>query len=818
MICYQQHFFDPTRPLDAQQFRELTQSNYVMTTVAACREHMKNNDKKSYDRAKRGLPLIIFSATFKPNRGKHGKNPEDNWREQQSARLNGLVMADFDHVDNPAAVWHEFASNHTHWLDTTSCRQAILLAHVTPSGQGLRIVATADASTGNLWDNAVALGNALGLKPDEACKDASRGSFCPAADDILYLDNLLFDYDNEEYDKRYGYLYRAGNSAGNTPDNRAEKRSADQTVHPLGDSVDNEKQETPDEPLKYGDYNIEDLARRYEQQNGAPIRGDRHRSLLKLAGHFRYLVDNKPALLKKAVRQVPWVSQWELQESNATEINAICEDICQERMWRELPKAIQGLLDAEGVPAPPVGSAMVAGVTPAADPYAEAAREIDRLMAPPYDVATYGLDPENKIGAVMVAGTMFCTLMTRCWYRHYDGIPTRMNPQTYIIGDPASGKSFAARLDEQIMAVLRAADEPGRQAEARYKREQKMRTTSSKAQKEAALEQPEAVIRYIPSRTSNAVFYRRAKNAKEIVNGFLVHLHLYTFDSELDSNVSSQGAGSWIGKHDLELKAFHNELSGVDFANSDSVNEIIQVFYNTVITGTPLSLQKKINLRNIMDGLCSRIAIFRMKSDGFKMVDRGNKERNYDVERELKEWGYFFDRQCGELHIKRLVDHVYGLCEQMTLEARERNDRVLDYLRKRAVYYAIWFTVPRIVARTRSDKQPSPQCEVTDDDLEFAELMYRQVVYWQSRFFGEMLDTAFAESDRAEAQAIRAERSQVRYSRNSILFEQLPNVFTNQEMCKLIGMNTSQAGAQLTRWQKQGRIIKNGNKTWKKVK
>ena len=98
MICYQQHFYDPTRPLDVQKLAELTQSEYVNTTVTACREHMKNNDRQSYDRAKRGLPLIIYCATFQPNTGKQGKNPEDTWREQRSARLNGLVMVDFDHI------------------------------------------------------------------------------------------------------------------------------------------------------------------------------------------------------------------------------------------------------------------------------------------------------------------------------------------------------------------------------------------------------------------------------------------------------------------------------------------------------------------------------------------------------------------------------------------------------------------------------------------------------------------------------------------------------------------------------------------------
>ena len=109
-------------------------------------------------------------------------------------------------------------------------------------------------------------------------------------------------------------------------------------------------------------------------------------------------------------------------------------------------------------------------------------------------------------------------------------------------------------------------------------------------------------------------------------------------------------------------------------------------------------------------------------------------------------------------------------------------------------------------------------CEVTDDDLDFAELIYRQVVYWQSRFFGEMLDHAFADSDRAEQQNANSGRGEVRRTRNSILFDQLPDIFTNQEACQYLGWNEKQTSAQLTRWQRQGRVTKNGKKTWKKIK
>jgi len=300
----------------------------------------------------------------------------------------------------------------------------------------------------------------------------------------------------------------------------------------------------------------------------------------------------------------------------------------------------------------------------------------------------------NKLGAVFVAGAMYCTLMTRCWYLHFDGQETRLNPMVFVIGHPASGKSFASYLDQQIMAPMRSADSPGRKAEKDFKKQQQ-RATSAKAQKGEPLEQPEDMVRYLPSKTSNAVFFRRSENAVENVDGELMHLYLYMFDSELDSSVTAQSGGSWIGKHDLELKAFQNEFSGVDYANNGSVNDIIQVFWNQVITGTPVSLKKKITPQNINDGLCTRLCIVKMWPDRYKMIGRGNARVNHVVNEQLKEWGYRFDRMKGELKIDRLVDHVYNLCEQVAKDAEEKQDVVLDLLRKRAVYYAIWFTIPR---------------------------------------------------------------------------------------------------------------------------
>ena len=403
---------------------------------------------------------------------------------------------------------------------------------------------------------------------------------------------------------------------------------------------------------------------------------------------------------------------------------------------------------------------------------------------------------------------MYCTLLTRCWYKHFDGGIQRLNPQVLIIGHPASGKSFAKQLDDQIMCSMRAQDEEVRLAETRYKQEQKKRGTSSKAQKQDALVEPEGMIRYLPTKTSNNIFFRRLKRAKEMVNGEQLPLHLYMFDSELDSSISAQSGGAWIGKHDLELKAFHNELSGVDYANSDSINDILPVYWNSVTTGTNVSLHKKFTLRNINDGLCSRVAIFQMERANFKMVRRNVVDwKNNEA---LKQWGFKMEQLHGELPLQRLVDHVYDLCELSAQEAEAANDLVLDYLRKRAVFYATWFTIPRIVARQYNEFKKTGKLDITDDDLRFSTLMYDAVIWFQDYFFGQMLQDSW---DNAEREYVPRRKN----SKNADAYRDLPETFTTKDVQQVLDLEMCAASQQCNRWATHGFIERVKKGKFKKI-
>ena len=104
------------------------------------------------DDLKKSLTAFQFScylfdeATVKTKDGKTKKGPR---RKLVGCHLNGLVMLDIDHVDNPMEVWEKLQANE-------KLMERVVLVHITSSGHGIRIIFTADIKTGNLADNQIA--------------------------------------------------------------------------------------------------------------------------------------------------------------------------------------------------------------------------------------------------------------------------------------------------------------------------------------------------------------------------------------------------------------------------------------------------------------------------------------------------------------------------------------------------------------------------------------------------------------------------------------------------------------------------------------
>jgi hypothetical protein len=791
-----------------EAWHELTNSAYIRQKIAECRKLYAAGDTKGYNAAKKSLGCWCFMCTFVENNGSKDDKPLGVWRTQKAAKLNGLIMHDFDKLSHIGLTVNDiYDALPTHWFDDKSCDSAILLAHITPSGDGLRLVTIANEGM-TIEQNQLALLTQVkalnpekfkNLETDGSCINADRTSFVVDSDSVLFINETIFDYDNEKYDEKWGAKYRTHPRP--LPIKGGEKRKVDAVNAPLpkqggagGESGGDGGESGPSFAQFYHDVSYLALINTWFEQNGGlPKEGDRHKTLLKLCSDLRYITDNDASFIFDVLQRTDFVKNLINNEGREDEIKRICEDVTAKELWWGTPKRLKAVLDALGLgkTAKTVADG-VATDEEVLEVFRSFNDRLEPLMTEPYIWAAKTTTQTNLLPAVFASGAMFCTLMTRCWYEHYDGIMTRLNPTAMFIGPPACGKSFVDRLDRQIMAAMKTADAPGRQAEKDYKKKRNERATSSKAQKGEPLEQPQEMIRYLPSKTSNNIFFRRSENAKEIIGGELMHLHLYMFDSELDSAVNAQKS-DWAGKHDLELKAFHNEFSGVDFANTDSANDLIQIFWNQVITGTPVSLAKKFNPRNINDGFCTRVSICKIWPEKYKMLERRKSESNYTIDGKLKEWGFRFDGMQGELPIQPLVDHCYDLCEGYAQEAGEADDDVLDLLRKRAVYYAIWYTIPRIYGRQWEQYRETGKIEINDDDLKFASIIYEAVIYWQDFFFGRMLQETWDA-------AANETQQRTRKSKANDEFALLPQEFTVDDVERVANLSYNAATKRINRW------------------
>jgi hypothetical protein len=356
-------------------------------------------------------------------------------------------------------------------------------------------------------------------------------------------------------------------------------------------------------PLKWRGYDVQSIIdARYADKLPCEADSNRHSESLKLATDLLLMLDSDKQLVQHIVEEQPWVQEIiaSRNENVAQTVSSAADCVAQkEKKYAcSLPsKAMQEAIQkATGKTFLEITKAQTQKtVTLKEDEMSQMLWDWGAQIEAMFDDFPIlkdickGLKRNQYPAALIVAGAFEMTLMTRCTYRFYHRPEElrRLNSSALIIGDPASGKSFATRLFKLLAAPIVAADKVGRDAINAYR--EQMRTKGANKEKP---KKPKVVVRVHPARTSNAQFIQDMVNAVETVDGEEMHLHMLTFDTELDNTLSVQKGGSWIDKMSLELKAFHNEEDGQAYSNMDSILQDFNVYWNYVYTGTPIALKK----------------------------------------------------------------------------------------------------------------------------------------------------------------------------------------------------------------------------------
>ena len=842
MFCYQRSFGLPTEVITKEQFRALITAPETIRKVKEAREALARGDKNAYDNKKKGLPFVIFIATYDES-DKEFENKQTGekttrrgrWRNQKYCRLNGLCVIDFDHVDEadqttPAPSYSGGERLREIWDEaygklSDEDKARVLFVFITPSGHGLKVVFMADPAEGNLIDNQIVFSQKLGLNPDEACKDASRGAFLTTSEDVILLDERIFTYENPAFGEKYNEQYHAGKSQPTdlfTTTMTTKTTDAACGGNNLASGEDEKLSElsmlsSKKEPaLSYNGVPYVKIIEAWLE--GVNLDKNRHNTLTELASHLRYLIGKNPKKITEVVMSLPWV------QDLAAEGEDVAGTVSSVMGWRyceRMPKKLSEALGKAGVKeavqtTPPDGTPPNLGGEKDTDIYAML--PLDKWAEELQEMAEYypcmkelflNAHPHKMPAILFSSAALFGTLMTRAYYHFWyePEIVRRLNYCIFIIGDPGAGKNVIEKFYFKIADPMIQSDQGLIDAVNRYKDGRTERTTSTKAQKGDALKKPVVGIRVHPARTATGEFIRHMLAAVETVQGQPMNLHMFSFDSELDNVTKNNKGGDWKDREVLELKAFHNEQDGQMYGNQESITGMFNVFWNFIYTGTPYALHRKVNQRNFGTGMSTRLAVIPLPDKG--MAQRHQK-RDPSANETLRTWAYRLDRVEGEIPIEPLNDETFDW-QSSRLEIAEFNgDKADRTLLKRIPYYGIGVSLPFILMRHWDEWQESKTLTMDDTDKHLCRLAMEIQYKCQQFFFGEMAFNYFA--DQNKEFVVRR-----RTTRFDDCYRKLPDEFKTQQMMDSFQCSQPTASRNITRFLQDGIIERIAHGTYRKI-
>ena len=189
--CIQQE----CRPRAGEKFAQLTTAAKLLQWV---------------DMLKDSLPDFVFAVRefgLVPRLDKDGNPKLDadgqpilyrRRKQENILHLSALFMSDYDHLPFPPQELYEKTQQKGYPWKTR-------LAHLTSSGEGLRLVSECLIGAGNIADQQYLQAKELSMLhvkgttgkfvTDNSCVNADKLSFCPRLEDILYIDeDKLFNF------------------------------------------------------------------------------------------------------------------------------------------------------------------------------------------------------------------------------------------------------------------------------------------------------------------------------------------------------------------------------------------------------------------------------------------------------------------------------------------------------------------------------------------------------------------------------------------------------------------------------------------------
>ncbi len=617
---------------------------------------------------KKRLPILTLHATFANGR-----------RKNDEAVPSGLSMYDLDHIPNPREKWTE--------IESRKEELGILLAHITPSTEGLRLAFVMPQGM-NLAEAQAWMASQLGDDKYDACvKDYARSSFVVPREYVLYLDVDALFGSPQSNTESHGVL-----------NNRADEKNKKLCETPC-DSVVNKTYPQTYENIPYESI-VEVLE---EQMGGEPEHGSRNNFIFSMACHLRHVCND----------DATWIAQilptyGEAREKWLGSIKSACARNQTKSMPRILKRVLAICKQRQEEEAD--GDSSSNGMEPPKMP----------VRLPPLIKLLVSKTP--KIYRPAVAHAVFPALATHLWkttFRYIDNVEHEATLMNVLMAGTGAGKNCISEPINRIMKDIRKRDAENLQREKEWKKE--MQTKGANKDKR---QRPEGlVIQEIDPDMTNAAFVQRLADAEE--------RFLYTKMNEIDQFDALKTSARSKAHFQIMCLAFDpGNVYGQTRVGTGSVSERVCIRFNWNASTTVHKGQSY--FRSVLtDGPISRINFCTIPEQpiGADLPVYGSYDAEFDEE--LRPYIERLNKARGLIECNGARNLAKKLKEENAEFARLSQSRVYENLSFRANVIAFLKAMVLFVA------QGGVWDKVTEDFIRWS-LKYD--MYCKMKFFGEAIE------------------------------------------------------------------------------
>ena len=760
-------------------FHQATKSSRVKDVCAQIEDALERKRRgeigqEDYDtmktRLKSQLPILTPHATFRNGR-----------RLNADAIPSGLSIYDKDHIPNPKGYW-EVKSEELR-VKNPSALERILLVHVTPSLEGLRLVFTIPDGM-NLAEAQKWMSQQLGDEEYDVCvKDLARPSFIVPEDYILFInESELFGVkseerrvknsnvsapqlnnqhliDNNQNNKGNDETNRLSGNGGNpavSPGSPAEHAQPADTNHSddnhIGDNGGNQgnggMETEKNFPMEYDGIPYSSITSKLvELLGGEPQHGSRNSFIFTLSCYLRYLCDDNRDWIKAILPTFG-----EEKKRAFTTVDSACQRKQSHRMPMIVRKAIslcqqeQARGKAEDYDADEFGDIL----NPDSYFYRihEMPQKLPRLIRLLVSKTPAIYQPAVSQAVFPALASHLCD--TR--FRYVDNVEHEATLMNILCAPTGSGKESITQPINRIMADIRARDAEQRERERVWKDE-----CNRKGSNKDRRERPEGlVIQEVNIDMTNPAFVLRMKEAER-------HF-LYAKVNELNLFDALKGKTNQHFRI-MEL-AFDLGNYGQDRVGVQSVTETVKVRFNWNACCTPKKCRDYFR-RVVTDGPVSRIsfATIERRPCGSEIPVYGTYDAAFDEE--LKPFIDNLLKARGLVDCPQALRLARKLMEENAEFARLSQNYVFENLSFRANVIAYLKACVLYVAN-------GMKWEKSIED--FVRWSERYDLWCKLKLFGQMIYDADGEQDKVSRTAPNGPKN---------LLSLLPDEFTMDDYVKV---------------------------------